>query len=487
MMRNSKQIQMTQIVFKHTSGDLMRKIIWMVVFSNCLFNLSQAQSIINKSSENKTYGKNISQLGKLSLKERAQATDVWGYEDPATGKEYALIGYGLDTVFGDPPNAGVFIVDVSDPVNPKIVADMNQVPGFDMKTYKHFMYTVNGRSFGSGGIVDISDPANPQVVGTIPNAHNIFIDARGFMYLECPGLRIYNLNIDPKNPVFLWQDSFPSCHDATVVGDRLYDFHGTFGTNIYDVSDPTTPAFLTTISDSTIRFHHSGWVTEDQNFLFICDEIADHPLADITVWDISDLNHPVKVAKVDDPNAKVHNLDIIGNFAFVSYYTAGFRVYDISTPQNPILVDEFDTSPLSGEIFAGAFGVFPFTRSGNIFVSDVETGLHIFSFTPPATGVEEENNALPDQFALLNNFPNPFNPSTTIIYQLARPAHVTLTIWNIRGQKIRTLVEETKPRGTYEVKWDGKDEQGLVVPAGLYFYRLQAGGFSMTRRMILLK
>ncbi|NIR50753.1 choice-of-anchor B family protein, partial [candidate division KSB1 bacterium] len=176
-------------------------------------------------------------------------------------------------------------------------------------------------------------------------------------------------------------------HDAAVIDNILFDFHWKTATNIYDVTDPSNPTLLGAINAPFIRSHHSGWPTADGRFLFLCDELAanrqnriDQP--DLSIWDISDFSNPELVARFTDPSARIHNLYIIDDYAYVSYYAAGFRVFDVSEVTNIVLVDEFDTSPsISGRaIFGGAFGVYPFAPSGNIYVSDTENGLFIFAF-----------------------------------------------------------------------------------------------------------
>ncbi len=302
--------------------------------------------------------------------------EIWGYVDN-TGKEYALIGFGL---FTDPPQAGVYIVDVSDPRNPVQAAKVTDAAGFDVKVWRNFMYSVNGRGSGLGGIVDISDPRHPQLVGSFPSSHTIFIADNGYLYSEFPGLRIFNLNPDPTNPALVWSDSTTGGHAAAVVGNRLYDFHGSAATHIYDVSNPSQPRLLGSIDPPFIRYHHSGWPSENGRFLFICDEGASHPDDDITVWDISDVANPEFVGGYKDSTAIVHNLIIVGNYAYVAYYNSGFRVFDVSDPRKFKLVDEFDTNADSGEFFNGAYGAYPFTPSDNIYVSDMGNGLHVFSF-----------------------------------------------------------------------------------------------------------
>ncbi len=88
---------------------------------------------------------------------------------------------------------------------------------------------------------------------------------------------------------------------------------------------------------------------------------------------------------------------------------------------------------------------------------------------------------------LFGNYPNPFNPSTTISYQLSKDSDVTLTIYNIKGQKVKTLVNETLPVGRYSIVWNGKDNNNKLTSSGIYFYKLSTGNFQQTRKMILLK
>ena len=104
------------------------------------------------------------------------------------------------------------------------------------------------------------------------------------------------------------------------------------------------------------------------------------------------------------------------------------------------------------------------------------------------TDVEDNNSAsLPETFWLSNNYPNPFNPGTTVEYGLARFGHVQIDIFNLLGQRVRTLVDRTQRAGTHSVTWDGKDATGLAAVTGIYLYRLKAGDDIQTKKMLLLK
>ena len=83
---------------------------------------------------------------------------------------------------------------------------------------------------------------------------------------------------------------------------------------------------------------------------------------------------------------------------------------------------------------------------------------------------------LPTTFDLSQNYPNPFNPGTEIKYSLASPGKVTLQVFNMLGQKVKTLIYENKPAGDFSVSWDGKDELQTSVASGIYFYKLEVNG-----------
>jgi hypothetical protein len=105
----------------------------------------------------------------------------------------------------------------------------------------------------------------------------------------------------------------------------------------------------------------------------------------------------------------------------------------------------------------------------------------------PTGVIELGGPELPRSFELSQNVPNPFNPSTNVDFALAAGAHVSLDVFNLLGQKVRSLVNETLPAGTYRVSFDAQDEAGRALPSGLYFYRLDTGYENQTRKMMLLR
>ena len=99
--------------------------------------------------------------------------------------------------------------------------------------------------------------------------------------------------------------------------------------------------------------------------------------------------------------------------------------------------------------------------------------------------VEEE--VLPEEFALGQNYPNPFNPSTQIRYALPEQSRVTITIYNMLGGKVRTLVNDFQDAGYRNILWNATNDHGSPVSAGMYIYTIQAGNFYQAKKMILLK
>jgi hypothetical protein len=103
--------------------------------------------------------------------------------------------------------------------------------------------------------------------------------------------------------------------------------------------------------------------------------------------------------------------------------------------------------------------------------------------TTQAVGASEP----PAIFALHANVPNPFNPTTTISYEVGTPGRVDIVVFDTRGQRVRTLVSENRRVGSGSVLWDGRDESGKSVASGIYFYKMTAQGFESTQKMVLLK
>lgn len=103
------------------------------------------------------------------------------------------------------------------------------------------------------------------------------------------------------------------------------------------------------------------------------------------------------------------------------------------------------------------------------------------------TSVGDPANGVPTSFGISQNYPNPFNPTTQFDYAVSSESFVSIKVYNTLGQEVRTLVSDEKGIGVYKVEWDGKGNAGDILPSGLYLYKMTAGSFAETRKMILMK
>jgi flagellar hook assembly protein FlgD len=100
---------------------------------------------------------------------------------------------------------------------------------------------------------------------------------------------------------------------------------------------------------------------------------------------------------------------------------------------------------------------------------------------------EIDRQTLPTGFDLYQNYPNPFNPATKIRFSLPASSHVKLDVYDIKGRKVATLVDGYRAAGNHTVIWEGRDSAGNLVASGIYFYRIEAGDLTGTKKMLLLK
>jgi flagellar hook assembly protein FlgD len=103
------------------------------------------------------------------------------------------------------------------------------------------------------------------------------------------------------------------------------------------------------------------------------------------------------------------------------------------------------------------------------------------------TTAVNNNSNIPRVFELSNNYPNPFNPSTKIQFAVPHEQNIALIIYNLLGQRIRTLVQGVYAPGQYTVTWDGKDQVGRTLESGVYIYRLETGSIALVKKMLMLK
>jgi hypothetical protein len=125
---------------------------------------------------------------------------------------------------------------------------------------------------------------------------------------------------------------------------------------------------------------------------------------------------------------------------------------------------------------------------GHFTTAGDKVSAYIATWDEFATDTDDDTpDIIPESFHLAQNYPNPFNPSTNIEFDLPSRAHVTLEIFNVLGQKVRTLIDEDRAAGPYRVIWDGTDDANHSVSTGVYLYRLKTGDLAEVKKMVLLK
>lgn len=165
-------------------------------------------------------------------------------------------------------------------------------------------------------------------------------------------------------------------------------------------------------------------------------------------------------------------------YVFAAFASTGLEALDITNPSSPTHVGHYFTeNPRRLHL-----------RGDTVFVADRLKGLYILKVSGTTQVVQEPGSqSLPKAYTLFQNYPNPFNMQTEIAYDLPGAAFVSLEIFNLLGQKVRTLVNEYQNPGHKKVNWDGRDRNGFGVASGIFFYRLKSGEFAQTRKMLLLK
>src|SRR5262249_9288230 len=175
-------------------------------------------------------------------------------------------------------------------------------------------------------------------------------------------------------------------HDLHVKGTRGYAseiFRGQMV--VLDLSDPSHPREITRFQTPRV-FTHSAWTSDDGRFLYICDE---QPSPDaLNVWDIGDISQPRLVYEHEALRNEIpHNPRVRGSQLFLSHYTAGVRILDITNPGWPVETAYYDTFDEFVGGYHGNWEVAPYYPSGIFVISDIETGLYVFRVAPKNYGI----------------------------------------------------------------------------------------------------
>ena len=430
-------------------------------------------------------------------------SDVWGWTDTTTGKEYAIAAMTNSTAF----------VDITDPINPIFLGRLDSNAGNnywrDVKVYNNHAFIVADNVGAHGmqvfdltklrGLTTEQTFTSDAIYTTddLGSCHNIFINEdTGIAYLVgCKnsfneslysGGPIFVDISDPKNPIKInhYADAGYS-HDAQVVNyigpDTAYtDKEIYVGSNetkisILDVTDKNNVILIAEVDYAQLGYTHQGWFTEDHRYFIVGDELDERDLGLNTrtlVFDFSDLDNPVLSSTYYGSSSAIdHNGYVKGNRYFMASYRAGLRVLDltnISDSTNSMTeVGYFDIYPDNDNTdFSGAWSVYPYFASGNIIINDMERGL----FVVRKSGTLKLNtNKTSPGFSV---FPNPTKNTTTI--STNNNTHLqNIKLFSILGQKVfekknlnvmkYVLQTRSLKSGIYLIKINNQFAQKIII------------------------
>ena len=358
-------------------------------------------------------------------------------------------------------------------------------------------------------ILDIQEPANPELLwSSVPDDFIRYpiIDGQLFYYLSDDLLVIYNV-ANPSEPELINEFELEYPGKMIKKNEYIY-FYGYNLVKVLDISDPLNPIYVSELQIDNNSYFYDFDIFEDLaayasgnelnlvdisepenieiiNTFTVCDDTT---YVDIVLYENICFWHSTGFYSInleDAYNPEIAEVDIDGplltiidekHLVFNSSWNK-VQAYDFSTFDDPVLIEEFPINFSLEKIYydeQNELILFRTIIDGILFVDNSILSSENFEFQI-------------SNFKLFN-YPNPFNPETTINYQLPEDREVELKIYNIKGQLVKTLVEDIKPAGEHSTIWNGDDESGKPVSSGIYFYKLNVNGITeAVKKCLLLK
>jgi hypothetical protein len=408
------------------------------------------------------------------------------------------------------------IINIKDITKPKkgyylsTLADIGSVAATDS-------YMVAGRLDNSGLLlVDIRDISNPrkkfEYKDNIGSVRGLRI-ANGHIYAASEqGLKIFDVEGIDKL-MLIGELNYGKWATNIDVSDTLAACGGYYyGVNLLSVANPTSPKYITFIKmpqdmvvediflRDTLLFVSGDYggirvysvarpakpvLLWEKNYsscgasypfgktLFVADESTIH------AFDISVLDNPIELGSFDF-GRRITDIYVRDSLAFVSVFTNGY-----SQDNGMVILDIHKLNSMKEAARANTpgFSTSVFSTANYIFFTDDLDGVYIYDRNEIITNISSHASGnIPANYKLFQNYPNPFNPTTTINFSVPKPGFVKIKVYDLLGREVSTLVNEDKPAGNYRVQFNaGK------LGSGIYFYRMEAGAYSQTKKLLLLK
>ncbi len=367
--------------------------------------------------------------------------EIWGVAQ--NEHEFAIIG----------STQGTHIFDITNPQDGFLAAyiegadDSPAIVHRDYHDYNGYLYAVADEGESTLQIIDISQlPSTYNVVYDsdeyIKRAHNIFIDTESAIMYVCGGrvlnewnkLALFSIE-EPQNPIFLSTfDDVGYVHDIYVKDNIGYLNAGDNGLFIVDFTGADSneaPQIIGSLTEYPDKgYNHSGWLNSTGNTYIFADENHGYEMKICDVSNPNEITVNTTFLSNIDAESMAHNLIIKDDYVYVSHYHDGLWIWDISDPSNPVEVGNFDTYlPEDHDSYRGAWGVYPLLPSGNILVSDMQSGLFVLS--PP----ESESSDVIELEKTISIFPNPFVNEINFSF-LNSIDNVKIKIYDVNGNLV---------------------------------------------------
>ncbi len=422
---------------------------------------------------------------------------------------------------------GLIVIDVSQPNNPIPVSwyNIGQL-AYSVDVIDNYAYVADRNALwpnkGSLRIVDVTNASSPVELAVFETGGEVRTVSVEYPYAYIAdgynGLSIADIsNPNSITGVGSYQQADMYVNDVDIANQYAY-IACNDNLKVLDISDPATPVLVGELVLSVAR---SVFLTD--NFAFVSTISGSGSEKGMHIVDISNPTNPFVLGSfASTGQSGTLQTYVLNDLAYLADSQGGLRIVDISDPTNPVEVGNYLTSGIAASIFvsgsyayvgiisnmgsiagveiinvsdlsnlnlAGYYTLFDqgydvFVTDDIVYVASGRDGLNILEFT----GGVEIDESIPVEYILKQNYPNPFNPATTISFYVTQTSQfVTLEIFNIKGQRVKTLIEERLEVGSHQVIWDGKDENSKLVSSGVYFYKMISGEYSSIKKMILMK
>jgi hypothetical protein len=326
---------------------------------------------------------------------------------------------------------------------------------------------------------DVSNPGSPALLDTLRLGSNYTNNGWGIALVDTFAIvtgreSLFVANIArPGDLQRVGQCRVPGkIKRVACTGRYAYVAAGDTGLAVVDLADPANPTPSGSVS--------TGWVwslAQRDTLLYLANDANG-----LRIMSTADPLHPATVGICNTPGMACE-VAVDSSFAYVADDTCGLRVINVRDPANPVEVGHYRKQWTS--YFDQCCGAA--VSDGVIYVSYNRFGTQVYQYFGPSGVNGISNDNLRVASTLRQNWPNPFTSSTAISYQLSTSSPVTLTMYNITGQKVRVLVDGRQLAGAHTVSWNGRNDAGRALTAGVYFVRLSANGTALTNKVIKIK